>query len=1711
MNKSKEIEKKIEVLEKILEEIKNVFPQHPQIKKQKQESELEKIDESPKQQKKSSLEKSLEKIKENIEKNKDFLQSIAPTVKKLENLENLYNNNIRNNKLKNISKCYNKSKNEDTTFSSYKEIKKEIKKRKKEINFDISNKNLQKDLRKIAKKFAQVYSTTSKKKKNAKSNLLRLVELFLQPGFNHKEYTLLHFLAKFCNFKNNDKQLLPAIKNLFAKEEKSAQLYSSKKFLNALDNDGFSALYYLAKKGNINTMKFLMENGADVNIKLGNGKTLLQLLEGEQEKTKNLKAINFLKNNENLGIKSQKVKDKTDEIDEEINDDKQAKFILFNQSNVIEKINNSSYNFPHLNNGGNCYGWNMLAKFLFSIGVSWEQFIAKHCKLLTAASLSEKERKKIVFFAKFIKTLYKSQHEKPKDDEESKLNQNTLLANEKNLLISKEKLQQLLGKKRCEKIAENLNQFKVNNSKTGDCYRMPLSFEYTNELILLNVKDLTKDKNSNTCANLANLLESESATAHISFLGHVIIICKKDGIYHYFDSNEGYAVVPQDSTNIAINDKLLLQSSSVPNKCKDETKDDAADEIKNFAASLQKKSQLDIIFTLLQKSINGLNEEECDFVTIDVDHNRSSKLKFGSLFDQIKKEKNLTGKKIYPHDLLCEKETQNLIKEIINNKMKVCSVNEKFMTEGDNIFLLTITEKNLNTETKIKFLEHLIEGKAKVNIHNKYGNSPLHLAIDKNNSEIIKFLLKQGKIRLNIKNNDGETSLHLAVLAENSEIIELLLGKNSEKVELLSEKDNDGNTPLHLAIITKNLKTIKSVLKKIELQHLVIKNNYEETPLDLIINDHSMSIHILSQLVKNKNHEAITVFIDKMAGKIEYNKKNFYGKTLLSFANQYHCKKVIKILVKKGAKFDEEIDNERQDSQKKTTSTNLNNENKLNNAINAYNRITYENIDKIEYVKYKKEIIDFLRKIADNAIKGEDETNATIIPKVPEELLIDFIENDLLFPNFENGQKITETKRAEKFCLYILSILKNNNNFKNPENEEKLLLLFLKKLQDLSSGKSSLSKNTYLKENRYNKTSCTNFKNNIVKNYLIKHFYLNLFSGKKEKLEDFISNIDFNNLNNNNSLKKHGNLLQKIFSCYTPDNAGNQKKYQEKIELFFHKEDKDKELSEKSKNSHNPNINKPLLPLTTEEINSYILDSTNKKRNKKMIKFKKILSKQKNKGALLQHFFYLLSQKDCSTINSLLKNQKCLTTLFNLFKHAYAPEALKKFSKIIALNQFISPQEKERIVLQCPLSPKNKKIFTQKLDSTLIKNMLEKALENGKEKITTLLNSSSTQSWEKTSKEAENSLIIIDQLYNKAYIERINQFNKKDEDKTKHLKIEIEELQNKSKFVMENNIFKKCQKFIRKNTFIDEDYTKYKDKLKELKSDKETPEWKIEVCDYFISKLKEVKIHNSNNNKDEMPQNSTNKEEKETTNLSKKKKYLEKISKIIYQHRIYFEHHKEQNIDENKPKNLWGKTQEKLVKIFDNLDKYAKFQTEILNICQQLCELCNADPSFNGKQLLDLIKKITTNNFFAKEHKIKFYKLAEDFLDERHKKFVDDNQENSKITPNEHNESSNNKPKAPSPITSQFFLNHEKTKNIKQAQKTLYKKAKKLNTLNEGKKTEKINYTSSFFKNIAPKPTLNHFNPEIKNKNTGKNNPNNQLTNAEIYEAFVCPSLDNKL
>lgn len=184
--------------------------------------------------------------------------------------------------------------------------------------------------------------------------------------------------------------------------------------------------------------------------------------------------------------------------------------------------------------------------------------------------------------------------------------------------------------------------------------------------------------------------------------------------------------------------------------------------------------------------------------------------------------------------------TMAMNKDIIKSLLKA-GANVNLRNDHDDAPIHYLVNNTEHQELAADLLNEILLPRygTDVNVKNKDGNTPLHLAAVRLNKHIFKHLLEHGA-DVNLRNKYDETPLLL--LAENKRDRELAFELASE---LLSPKyrvnvnvvNGDGDTALHLAALIKNNKMYK--LLKQRGACVRIKNKTQDTPVDYYKSDTS--------------------------------------------------------------------------------------------------------------------------------------------------------------------------------------------------------------------------------------------------------------------------------------------------------------------------------------------------------------------------------------------------------------------------------------------------------------------------------------------------------------------------------------------------------------------------------------------------------------------------------------------------------------------------------------------------------------------------------------------------------------------------------------------------------------------------------------------------------------------------------------------------------
>jgi ankyrin repeat protein len=158
-----------------------------------------------------------------------------------------------------------------------------------------------------------------------------------------------------------------------------------------------------------------------------------------------------------------------------------------------------------------------------------------------------------------------------------------------------------------------------------------------------------------------------------------------------------------------------------------------------------------------------------------------------------------------------------------------------------------------------------------LNLKDKWGQTPLHLAVNKNNKTLVQWLIEHGAY-IDAKDKRGRTPLYIAVMNYNIEIIQLLLSRGAR----LDEKTCYGETPRMLAFSCLERHDQKKVmafhrqcLNKVkqrfqvsyDISHVVLEDwlkltpgvrywiRYVDSTRGLVLNNQKISVYIPAEIV----------------------------------------------------------------------------------------------------------------------------------------------------------------------------------------------------------------------------------------------------------------------------------------------------------------------------------------------------------------------------------------------------------------------------------------------------------------------------------------------------------------------------------------------------------------------------------------------------------------------------------------------------------------------------------------------------------------------------------------------------------------------------------------------------------------------------------------------------------------------------------------------
>ena len=157
-----------------------------------------------------------------------------------------------------------------------------------------------------------------------------------------------------------------------------------------------------------------------------------------------------------------------------------------------------------------------------------------------------------------------------------------------------------------------------------------------------------------------------------------------------------------------------------------------------------------------------------------------------------------------------------------------------------------------------------------LNFTDKNGDTPLLTACRSGQLDSVNVLLFEVKCKVDVVNNDGDTALHVACRGGSADIIAMVLMLQKD----VDVKNKDGDTPLHISCRQNALNTVKVLVNEHGCD-VNVKNNDLDAPLHVAC---GMQSHDIVQILLNANQSETRV------KPCDPNNKNKQGNTALHIA-----------------------------------------------------------------------------------------------------------------------------------------------------------------------------------------------------------------------------------------------------------------------------------------------------------------------------------------------------------------------------------------------------------------------------------------------------------------------------------------------------------------------------------------------------------------------------------------------------------------------------------------------------------------------------------------------------------------------------------------------------------------------------------------------------------------------------------------------------------
>lgn len=220
----------------------------------------------------------------------------------------------------------------------------------------------------------------------------------------------------------------------------------------------------------------------------------------------------------------------------------------------------------------------------------------------------------------------------------------------------------------------------------------------------------------------------------------------------------------------------------------------------------------------------------------------------------------------------------------------------------------------INMDKAAYVVDALGEKKANPNLQDKYGRTPLFLAVETDNAQAIGVLLDKFKADPNLKNNDGNCPILFAAQHGNVPLLKALIGKKAD----LNVIDNNGATPLVLALRAKEMRDFliasgadletQVMDRGMKILHFAIENFSDGEPACYLLekgaNPNSTDMFGDTPLHYAARERNLMVVKTLLAKKADVNCQNKNGETPIFLAAGRGDVEIVKLLLDNGAKLD---------------------------------------------------------------------------------------------------------------------------------------------------------------------------------------------------------------------------------------------------------------------------------------------------------------------------------------------------------------------------------------------------------------------------------------------------------------------------------------------------------------------------------------------------------------------------------------------------------------------------------------------------------------------------------------------------------------------------------------------------------------------------------------------------------------------------------------